>query len=89
MKNNNVKMNEIINKIGIEKLKKLSVMLSKVGIHNLPATNEVTKEYVILLKCSDCGEVYCLESYDYNEIMSLNLKEEVYNLITKEEIQVH
>lgn len=89
MKNNNVKMNEIKNKLGVEKLNELSEMLNKVGIFNLPATNEVTKKYGILLECSCCGELYCLKSYNYNELMSVNLKEEVYNLMINEEIMLH
>lgn len=87
MKNNNLKINET--KLGVEKLKELSFMLNKVGIRNLPATNKLTKEYAILLKCSDCGELYCLKSYNYNELMSVNLKEEVYNLLTHESMMFH
>jgi len=80
-KRNDIKVNNFPNEIGIKKLNELSFMLDSLGVSNISATNKKTKEYGILLVCDCCQGVYCLKSYKYEELMVLNNKEEIYNLI--------
>lgn len=80
-KRNYTDINKFPSKMGIEKLNELSSMLDGVGVANKSATNKKTKEYGILLVCDCCQEVYCIKAYKYEELMILNNKEEIYNLI--------
>lgn len=88
-KRNNIKVNNFPNEAGVEKLNILSMMLERIGVPNLSATNKKIKEYGILLECSCCNEKYCLKSYTYEDLMVLNIKEEIFDLLTIRESNFH
>lgn len=85
-KRNDVKEIKFPNELGVEKLNALSLMLNDIGLPNISATNKKIKGYGILLKCSYCGDVYCLKSYNYQQLMSINIKEEIYDLMAIKEV---
>ncbi|HEY8890192.1 MAG TPA: hypothetical protein VIM70_08030 [Clostridium sp.] len=86
---NNIKIDNFPNEMGVNKLNILSSMLERVGVSNLSATNKKIKEYGILIECSDCGGKFPLKSYSYKELMVLNIKEEIFELLTIRENSIH
>jgi len=88
-KRNNIKIDNFPNEVGVKKLNTLSMMLEGVGVSNLSATNKEIKEYGILLDCSCCGGKFCVKSYSFKELMVLNIKEEIFELLTIRENSVH
>ncbi|NNU78157.1 hypothetical protein [Clostridium estertheticum] len=88
-KKNNIKVNIFPNEVGVEKLNILSMMLEEIGVPNLSATNKEIRGYGILVDCSCCGDKFCIKSYSYKELMVLNIKEEIFNLLTIRENSFH
>ncbi|MBZ9689375.1 hypothetical protein G9F72_024055 [Clostridium estertheticum] len=86
---NNIKIDNFPNEMGVNKLNILSSMLERVGVSNVSATNKKIREYGILLECSCCCEKYCLKSYSFKELMVLNIKEEIFELLTIRENSGH